>query len=344
MCDIRKLVRFITSAALASSWTLSNAAWCAGIEASVDTIRVNREILVAGPSGDDTKLRFDYALQAHADAHGVLTGQGVLKFEMSSPRAAWNGTEEFAVEGTYRDGRLRIVGPKQMKYTCVNASPPPDPKMAAHYWKVGDSDKLPLSDDFSLFDLALVGGQYGPKTVVTEKSGSRYTITTQATTTGGPTLVERLTVGGRVERGDVFSVAVGETRVLVSATGSTPEAVAAQLAAAWTESAASTGIVAVASGSDVWLTAADPDRPFTCRIDTTEADGERSDGQTFASSLQFIAGSPDQGLWKKEVRHCGRLLGTFYSNEPSPTVGYFDVFICPVCRIPVRGGEWSRVR
>lgn len=300
-------------------------------------------------SREAAELRVEFTA---VERQGKLAGSGRLFFRWASPGKGGDVESEInetvRVEGSLQgdDVRLQIVGPKQLKYV-VKKAPPPDPtvplKDQVH---VGSTGQWPLTlfDPWNDFEGRLVNGHYEQKGPQTMPSGEWMVATEMRLTQ--PALVERLTIGGRVESGDVFRVAFGEADVSISVNQPGPEAAAAQLAAAWNgnEAARSWGITAVANGGDVWLTVHNPQHAFSSTIDTTEADGGLSDGQTFASATQYVAGGPAAALWKKEIRHCGRLLATLYAAEPSPAVGAYQSFRCPVCGMTASGGEWSPVK
>jgi len=332
--------------------TLLPRAEAKGPAAKGKQLKVVRTIKTSGDVGQDITIKATASLDG-----GAITGKGSITGKVWTSTLEWKveGLKgPLGLEGTYSQNAedpaaidFTFRAPVKVLHTCVKGPPPP-PKDDGS-WHVGATDSFDYSgiDFVSAYKGTLVKGRYVGKHTHGSAS-SKTVITTEITLVGGgaTALAERLTVGGKVERGDVFTVAVGAAKISISAPKASPAAAASQIAKKWSKSgsAAATGISAVASDSDVWLTAKQPDQPFACTIDTTEADGEKSDGQTFSSSTQFFSGTAG-GLWKKEIRHCGRLLATFYADDPSPTVGFFQWFECPVCGARVSAaGSWSKVK
>lgn len=298
-----------------------------------------------------TRENAEFRLNVQAVDHsGTLDGEGRLFFRFSSPGKGGDVVSEIRetvrVEGSLRGDRVRlsVVSPAKFTYTVTQAPPTNDPVNVVH---VGSTGEFPLSTfaPFTEFSATLVNGHHEQQGEQMLPAG-KWTVTTKMELEGAASaLVDRLTIGGQVEPGDVFSVTLGGATVSISAAQASPTATASQLAAEWTRQGAGerTGVNAIASGPVVWLTAAHPSQAFECQINTTEADGAASDGQTFASSTQFYSGGAWHGLWKKEIRHCNRLLATIYATSPSPAINWYEKFECPVCGLATGDGEWSLV-
>lgn len=294
----------------------------------------------------------EFRLDAQAvDKGGTLSGEGRLFFKFSSQgrdgAIVSEIKETVRIVGSLREDRvrLRVVSPAKFTYIVTQAPPTDDPVNVVH---VGSTGEFPLSTfaPFIEFAATLVSGHFEHQGEQALPAG-KWTVTTKmALEAEASALVERLTIGGTVEPGDRFSVSLGGATISISAVQASPAATASRLVAEWTRQGADerTGVNAVASGSDVWLTATSPNQAFSCRINTTEADGAASDGQTFASSTQFFSGGGWQGVWKKEIRHCNRLLATVYAQSPSPAITWYEKFECPVCGLATDNGEWSLVR
>lgn len=297
---------------------------------------------------ENVELRLN--LQA-IDQNGTLGGEGRLFFKWSSPGKGGDVVSEIKatvrVDGSLQEDRvrLRVVSPAKFTYIVTQAPPTNDPVNVVH---VGSTGEFPLStfDPFTEFTATLKQGHFEHQEEQTLPAGVWTVTTTMDLETSAGTLVERLTIGGQVEPGDVFRVSLGTVTVSISAVGASPAEAAAQLATAWVQQGADnlSGVNAIANGADVWLTASHPQHAFDCQIMTTEADNGASDGQTFASSTQFYSGGQWKGLWKKEIRHCNRLLATIYAKSPSPAINFYERFECPDCGVTTGSGEWSLVQ
>lgn len=109
---------------------------------------------------------------------------------------------------------------------------------------------------------------------------------------GGATAVaqvDTLTVGGTIEAGDKFLIAVtgedgGTYTLTVSASGTTIAGTCTDIATAWNASANPllTPITALAGSTTVTLTADSAGIPFVVSVSTTESDNSGADGQTFS--------------------------------------------------------------
>jgi hypothetical protein len=93
---------------------------------------------------------------------------------------------------------------------------------------------------------------------------------------------------GTLEIGDRFLCRVDGKELKVDATSSSPTAIAAQIAAAWTASTVPEldRFDAVAVGTDVVITAQQADDASDVSVETVESDGQPSDGQTFLKSTK----------------------------------------------------------
>ena len=307
---------------------------------------------------DAVTFGWDWRITATATLQdGKITGRGGISgkwWDSGGACTEWSLKGTTTVDGTYS---IDPDDPKAISFsfrmpvaftaTCVKGRPKP-PKDDGG-WFVGATWPYDFSksDDAALFKGVLKDGRYEHQHSI-EGEGKPLVIATEITLAGAsaPALAERLTVGGKVEKGDIFTVQIGTQKISVTAPRPAPPNVASEIAKAWLKAGLSekTGVLAVASGSDVWLTAKEPGKPFASKINTTEADGEETDGQIFSSSPQFFAPIAGQGLWKKEIRHCGRLLGALYAQDPSPTAGFFEWFECPVCGARTQSGEWEKVK
>ncbi len=112
----------------------------------------------------------------------------------------------------------------------------------------------------------------------------------------------RCTLGGTIELGDVFTLAVGSKELSVAATSTSAADIAAAIVAAWNALPQTThpefvAIAASDAGSGALdLTAKVAGVPFSVTLSTTESGGGEADSQTFTQST--IRAAIGGAFWK----------------------------------------------
>lgn len=140
--------------------------------------------------------------------------------------------------------------------------------------------------------------------------------------------VDTLTVGGTVEAGDLFTLALGDKTLSVAAADTSAANTAAAIAAAWnaldtTDWPEFAEITAAATtGGALTLTADEPGVPFTVVVATTESNGAAADDQTFARAASVACSGPNH--WDTAANWSG---GAIPANTNDVVIENSDVDI-----------------